>query len=67
VPDNRGTHLQEAHVVQEAAQVGDDLGAGDKVLTRLGVDHEVQVALAEACLLVGNAKVLPGIIEITSR
>ena len=44
-------HLQEAAVVQEAAHAGDDGGAGAEDVLHLGVDNQVEVALAVPRLL----------------
>jgi len=53
----RGLDLEEAQVVEERAQVLDDLGLGHELLLHLVVHHQVQVALSVAGLLVLEAVV----------
>lgn len=44
-------YLQESHLVQEAAKVGDDFGASREFLPHVVVENQVQVALAVSCFL----------------
>ena len=53
-----GLHLQEAPGLKKLPHQTDDRGPPDENLTHLGVDHQVQVALAVAGLHVGEAVVL---------
>ena len=57
---HRRLDLDEAALVQEAADRGDDARALDEHLARVVVDDEVEVALAVARLDVGEAVVLLG-------
>ncbi len=50
-----GFHLEEAPGFEKLAHQSDDGGPPDEHLTHLGVDHQVQVALAVAGLDVGEA------------
>ena len=50
-----GFHLQEAPGLEKLPHQTDDRGPPDKNLPHLGVDHQVQVALAVAGLHVGEA------------
>ena len=49
---HRGLNLQEAQLVEEAAHVGDNLGAHLELLAHVLVDDEVQVALAKPRFLI---------------
>merc|ERR550525_2241634 len=55
-----GLDLEEAALVEVAADVVDDLGAGGEDLAGLGVEHEVEVTLTETSLLVLEALELIG-------
>ena len=55
---DRRLDLHKADGVEVAAQVGDKLRADLEVALGLGVDDEVNIALAVACFLVGQAVVL---------
>ena len=57
---HRRLDLDEALVVEEPAHRGDDLRAGEEQLARLLVGDQVELALAEARLGVGQAVVLLG-------
>ena len=57
---DRRLDLDEAFVVEEAADRGDDLGARDEDLAGLLVGHQVQLAVAQARLGVGQPGVLVG-------
>ena len=57
---HRRLDLDEAALVQEPADGGDDAGALDEDLARVVVDDEVEVALAVAGLDVGEAVELLG-------
>ena len=49
-------HLQKAQLVEEAPQVGDDLGTRHKLLPHRVVQYQVQISLTETCLLRGGAE-----------
>ena len=57
---DRRLDLDEALVVEETSDCGDDLGARDEDLARLRVGHQVQLAVPEAGLGVREAVVLLG-------
>lgn len=49
-------YLQKSQLVQEAAQVCDDFGAGYKFLPHVVIENQVQVALTESCFLDAKIK-----------
>ena len=53
--EHRGLHLHVASVLQEAADVADELGADDKVAAAILVDDKVHIALAVLKLRIGHA------------
>ena len=44
-------HLQEAHVVEELADIGNDLRADVELFAHVRVDDQIQVALPESSFL----------------
>lgn len=58
--EHGGLDRNEVAVIEPAADVGIDLGAGDKDVAGLVVHHEIEVALAETLLVVLEAVVVIG-------
>lgn len=48
---HRRFHFEETHIVEELANVGNDLRANVKFLSDVRIDNQVQITLSETCLL----------------